>query len=59
LSEVRQVRLSGSDYEFLGLPASYHLLCRKIAERLRTSHQHFVRGDREKALDAMKWGWGV
>ena len=46
------------NYKLLDLPVSYHLLCRKIAERLRNSHQHFIQGDKEKALDVMKLGRG-
>ncbi|MCK4614684.1 MAG: hypothetical protein KAU14_07765, partial [Thermoplasmata archaeon] len=37
-------------YKYLGTPVSYHLLCRKVAERIKESYELFEQGDEAGAL---------
>ena len=48
------VYITPEDYDFLGVPISYHLLCRKVAERVGDAYDIFVEGNEKGALEAFR-----
>jgi len=49
-----RVFVTSQDYEYLKLPLSYHLLCRRLVEKMRESYELFAAGDEAAALRVFK-----
>ncbi len=49
-----EVYFTPREYEFLGEQVSYHLLCQKVAERMRRAYRRFAKGKEKRALDVFR-----
>ncbi len=49
-----EVFITQHDYDYLKVPISYHLLCEKVALRLRKSYELFAEGNEKAALEVFR-----
>ncbi|MCK4614371.1 MAG: hypothetical protein KAU14_06180 [Thermoplasmata archaeon] len=49
-----EVYITPEDYDFLKVPISYHLLCQKVAERIKESYELFEQGNEAGALGVFR-----
>lgn len=49
-----EVYVTRQDYDFLKVPISYHLFCRKVAERVSDAYRLFIKGDELGALELFR-----